>query len=213
MIEVRRKTKETQVIVRIGLRVRDGVGWEKTTRGEPKGKLGVKPRGKPQGSPQASPRVEVETEDPFLTHMLEVFGFYAGVDLEVSAVGDLAHHRIEDVALTLGRALAEVRPAACARYGEASVPMDDAWAHVALDIGGRPFYESDLPYSIYDHFLRSLALEMGATLHVRVLRGKDRHHVIEATIKALGRALRQALARDGDVFSTKGKVEWTVEEL
>ena len=86
--------------------------------------------------------------------------------------------------------------------------MDDALVHVALDLGGRPDYEGPLPSDLYDHWFRSFADNALATVHVRVIRGRDRHHVVEATFKALGASLRQALAEDGagGVFSTKGAV-------
>ena len=77
---------------------------------------------------------------------------------------------------------------------------------VALDAGGRAYYEGPLPSALYDHFFRSLAENAGITLHVRVLRGRDRHHIVEAAVKALGLALRDALAPGRAVFSTKGTV-------
>lgn len=146
------------------------------------------------------------TGEPFLDHMLVAFARYGGVDLEVQATGDLRHHLIEDVAITLGQAVAAFAPAGCARYGERTVPMDDALVQVVIDIGGRPWYRGPLPSTRYDHFLRSFADNANATLHVRVLRGTDRHHVVEAAMKGLGLALREALVETGAVFSTKGAV-------
>ena len=151
----------------------------------------------------------VDTGVPFLDHMLATFARYAGLDLRVAARGDLRHHLIEDVAICVGAALAELTPASAARYGDRTVPMDDALVHCALDLGGRPFYEGPLPSHLYDHWMRSFADNARATLHLRVLRGTDRHHVVEAAFKALGLALRDALAargEDGAVFSTKGAV-------
>ena len=153
----------------------------------------------------------IATTEPFLDHMLVTLARYTGVELAVEAAGDLRHHLIEDVAITLGMALRREVPAACARYGSAVVPMDEALVHAALDVGGRFYYEGPLPSSLYDHFLRSFAEHAGMTLHVRVLRGTDRHHVVEAAVKALGLALRQALTPEGVVFSTKGAVEVTEE--
>ena len=152
--------------------------------------------------------IRVSTSEPFLTHMLETLARYAGISVEVDASGDLRHHLIEDVAITLGLALAEEVPGSAARYGWASVPMDDAWVQAAVDLGGRPWYAGRLPSSLYEHFLRSFAFNMSATVHVKVMRGRDRHHVVEAAVKAVGLALRQALAAGGDeaVFSTKGSV-------
>jgi imidazoleglycerol-phosphate dehydratase len=84
--------------------------------------------------------------------------------------------------------------------------MDEALVQAAIDVGGRPYYVGPLPSRLYEHFLQSLAVNMGATLHIRVLRGKDRHHMVEAAVKSLGLALRQALRQEDDVFSTKGSV-------
>lgn len=148
----------------------------------------------------------VATGDAFLDHMLVAFAKYSGLDLHLEATGDLRHHLIEDVAIALGAAVAAHAPAGCARYGERTVPMDDALVQVVLDIGGRPYYRGPLPAPLWDHFLRSFADNARATLHVRVLRGRDRHHVVEAAFKALGLALRQALVESGAVFSTKGAV-------
>ena len=154
----------------------------------------------------------VQTGEPFLDHMLVAFARYSGVDVALEATGDLRHHLIEDVAITLGAAVAAFAPATCARYGDRTVPMDEALVHVALDLGGRPFYEGPLPSPLYDHFLRSFADNAKATLHVRVLRGKDRHHIVEAAFKALGLALRDALVESGGVFSTKGSVRLEITE-
>ncbi len=154
----------------------------------------------------------VNTTQPFLDHMLVALARYSGVDITLEATGDLKHHLIEDVAIALGQGLAAFAPATCARYGDRTVPMDDALVHVALDLGGRPYYEGPLPSTMYDHFMRSLADNARATLHVRVLRGHDRHHIVEAAFKALGLALREALVESGAVFSTKGSVKLAVTE-
>jgi imidazoleglycerol-phosphate dehydratase len=156
--------------------------------------------------------VRVTTTEPFLSHMVETLARYAGLGLELNATGDLRHHLVEDVAITLGLALAEEFPAEIARYGWAVVPMDDALVSAALDLGGRPWYEGELPSPLYEHFLQSLAVNVGATLHVVVERGRDRHHVVEAAVKATGLALGQALARGDTVFSTKGSVTLTWDE-
>jgi len=155
---------------------------------------------------------QVSTTQPFLDHMLVALARYSGVDITLEATGDLKHHLIEDVAIALGQGLAAFAPATCARYGDRTVPMDDALVHVALDLGGRPFYEGPLPSTMYDHFMRSLADNARATLHVRVLRGHDRHHIVEAAFKALGLALREALVESGAVFSTKGSVKTAVTD-
>ncbi len=155
---------------------------------------------------------QINTGEPFLDHMLVALARYSGVDLALEATGDLKHHLIEDVAIALGQAVAAFAPATCARYGDRTVPMDDALVHVALDLGGRPFYEGPLPSGMYDHFMRSFADNAKATLHVRVLRGHDRHHVVEGAFKALGFALRDALVESGAVFSTKGSVRLEISE-
>jgi len=94
-----------------------------------------------------------------------------------------------------------------ARFGSALVPMDEALVEAAIDVGGRPYYVGKLPSKLYTHFLHSFATNLDATLHVRVVRGSDRHHVVEAAIKATGMALRHALAPRAEVFSTKGAVK------
>jgi imidazoleglycerol-phosphate dehydratase len=90
--------------------------------------------------------------------------------------------------------------------------MDDALVHCALDLGGRPFYRGPLPSTLYDHWMRSFSDNAKATLHLRVLRGTDGHHVVEAAFKALGLAIRDALAESGAVFSTKGSVDLQISD-
>ncbi len=157
--------------------------------------------------------VRVTTDDRFLTHMVETLARYGGLGLELEATGDLKHHLVEDVAIALGLALTREAPEKAARYGWALVPMDEALAQAAVDVGGRPFYVGPLPSPLYQHFLQSLAVNLGATVHIRILRGRDRHHMVEAAVKAFGLALRQALAQGDAVFSTKGSValDWEGE--
>ena len=152
--------------------------------------------------------VEVDTGDPFLDHMVETWARYTGLAVTLSATGDLRHHLVEDVAITLGLALADEVPDSIVRYGSALVPMDEALVQAAIDLGGRPWYEGQLPSSLYQHFLQSLATNLGATLHVQVIRGGNRHHTVEAAVKAVGLATRQALGAGAGrgVFSTKGSV-------
>jgi len=156
----------------------------------------------------------------FFDHMLEQIGKHGGFALEVECRGDLEvdeHHTVEDVALALGealkRALGDKR--GIGRYGFL-LPMDEADAQVAIDLGGRPYlvFEGtfarervgDLPTELVPHFFRSLAESLGANIHVR-LRGDNAHHMIEAAFKGLARTLRQAIARQGDTLpSTKGKL-------
>lgn len=153
---------------------------------------------------------DVTVADRFLAHMVETLARYSGLDIELEAAGDMRHHLVEDVAITLGLALADEVPERAARYGWAVVPMDEALAEAAIDIGGRPFFRGKVPSKLYWHFLHSFATNLGATLHVRT-RGKDRHHRVEAAVKAVGLALRQALVEGDRIFSTKGSV--TLERL
>lgn len=152
--------------------------------------------------------IEVATGDVFLDHMVTTLARYAGLLVNLKAKGDLRHHLVEDVAIALGLALKDEVPETCARFGWATIPMDDALVHAAVDIGGRAWYEGRLPSPLYEHFLQSLAVNLGANLHVVVTRGRDKHHVVEAAVKSTGLALRQALVQGGDdVFSTKGSVK------
>lgn len=148
----------------------------------------------------------VDTGLPFLDHMLVTLARYSGLDLKIDARGDLKHHLIEDVAIALGAAVAAFLPPTVARYGDRVIPMDEALVHVSIDLGGRPYYEGPLPSSLYDHWMRSFSDHALATLHIRTLRGRDRHHIVEAAFKALGLAMRDALTDSGAVFSTKGAV-------
>jgi imidazoleglycerol-phosphate dehydratase len=153
----------------------------------------------------------VKTGVPFLDHMLVTLARSSGLDLDITATGDLRHHIIEDVAIALGSATAALLPATAARYGDRVVPMDDALVHASIDLGGRPFYRGPLPSPLYEHWMRSFADNAKATLHLRVLRGTDRHHIVEAAFKALGFAMREALIETGAVFSTKGAVSLEAE--
>ena len=153
----------------------------------------------------------VDTSIPFLDHMLVTLARYAGVSMQLHARGDLRHHLIEDVAICVGAAIAQITPPTAARYGDRTVPMDDALVHCALDLGGRPYYRGPLPSRLYDHWMRSFADNAHATLHLRVLRGVDRHHVVEGAFKALGLAIREALVERGAVFSTKGAARLRVD--
>jgi imidazoleglycerol-phosphate dehydratase len=152
----------------------------------------------------------VDTTVSFLDHMIRTLARYSGIPLTVKARGDLRHHIVEDVAICVGEFVAALAPNAAARFGDRAIPMDDALVHCALDLGGRAYYEGPLPSTLYDHWMRSFSDHARCTLHLRVLRGADRHHVIEAAFKCLGLALRDALAARADgedaVFSTKGAV-------
>ena len=150
---------------------------------------------------------KIDTGVPFLDHMMVVLAKYSGIDLTISARGDMRHHVVEDVALSVGAVVAAIVPPGAARYGERVVPMDEALVQAAIDVGGRPYYRGPVPSSLYEHWMRSFCDAGKFTLHIRILRGEDRHHVVEAVFKALGFSLRQALADTGSVFSTKGAVQ------
>ena len=156
-------------------------------------------------------RVRVATGAGLYDHLLEQLAFHGGLDLVLEGVGDLeagVHHTAEDAALALGealdRALRDRR--AIARYGDAVVPMDDALARAAVDLGGRPWAELqiDPDPGMAKHMLNSLAQAGRLAIHVEA-RGQDAHHTAEAAFKAVGRALRAALARESEAIpSTKG---------
>jgi len=154
----------------------------------------------------------VATGVPFLDHMMITFARYSGLDMKLEVTGDLRHHIIEDVAIAMGRAVPDVMPSAAARYGERTIPMDEALVQACVDMGGRPFYRGPLPSGLYNHWMRSFADNARATIHIRILRGSDRHHIIEAAFKAVALAIRDAMQSSGDgaVFSTKGAVSLEV---
>ena len=165
---------------------------------------------------------EVDTSVPFLDHMLCHVAVHGLFDLTIRAQGDTDvddHHTVEDVGIALGQALNEALgdKAGLTRYGSQIVPMDEALALVAVDISGRGLlvFEVEFPQAkvgrfdteLVGEFLRALAHNAGLTLHVRLLNGRNTHHVIEAIFKGLGRALRQAVgvdSRRAGVPSTKG---------
>ncbi|MGL6279626.1 MAG: aminotransferase class I/II-fold pyridoxal phosphate-dependent enzyme, partial [Gaiella sp.] len=164
-------------------------------------------------------RCRVATGIGFLDHLLTLWAFHAGFDLELLAGGDLEvdeHHTVEDVLAAVGTALAQALGSreGVARYGSAVVPMDEARATAAVDLVRRPHAEIELAFggdrvgglalSLLPHGLERLAMEAGCTIHVEA-RGDDDHHVAEAAFKALGQALRQAVAPGGTgIRSTKG---------
>jgi imidazoleglycerol-phosphate dehydratase len=165
---------------------------------------------------------DVSTGVPFFDHMLAQLGKHGLLDLRVKAVGDLevdAHHTVEDVSIALGQALREALgdKAGITRFGDALVPLDETLVQVAVDLSGRPYCvheEPDLVELIgtYDttltkHVFESFAAAAQICLHVRVLAGRNAHHVVEAQFKAVARALRTAVAIDpraAGVPSTKG---------
>ncbi len=154
----------------------------------------------------------------FFDHMLEQLGKHGGFALEITCRGDLEideHHTVEDVALALGQALRQALgdKRGIGRYGFL-LPMDEADAEIAVDLGGRPYlvFEGqfarervgELPTELVPHFFRSLAETLGAAVHIRV-RGENTHHMVEAAFKGVARTLRQAFARQGEALpTTKG---------
>ena len=181
-------------------------------------------------------RTEITTGVPFYDHMLTALGAHAGFDLAVQAEGDIeieAHHTVEDTAIVLGQALGQALgdKTGIRRFGDAFIPMDETLAHAAVDVSGRPVLRAHrragahaahdhsgratregaigAPYStvINRHVFESIALNARIALHVRVLYGRDQHHITEAEFKAVARALRAAVEFDPRVHgvpSTKG---------
>ena len=159
----------------------------------------------------AEPQYRNATGVGFLDHMLDLFARHGRFGLTVEAAGDLHvddHHTVEDVGICLGQALAEALgdKAYVARYGHATVPMDEALARAVVDLSGRSFlvFEAafdrqsvgDLSTELVEHFWWSVAEHARMTLHLDVLRGRNDHHRIEALFKAAARAIRQAVDRD-----------------
>jgi imidazoleglycerol-phosphate dehydratase len=188
---VSRKTKEVTVEVRLAL---DGTG-----------------------------RASAKTGIPFFDHMLEQLGRHAGFDLSVCARGDLevdAHHTVEDTGLALGEALGQAlgNRDGIARFGHAVVPLDEALVQVALDLSARPYLAHEVDAKakqvgsfdtrLTEEFVRAFCQSAGATVHVRMIAGRNPHHIVEAEFKALARALGEATRRTGraGVPSTKGKL-------
>ncbi|HVE46882.1 MAG TPA: imidazoleglycerol-phosphate dehydratase HisB [Acidimicrobiales bacterium] len=187
-----RETKETTIEVRLDL---DGTG-----------------------------ETSVDTGLPFFDHMLSQLGRHGGFDLTVRAKGDLevdVHHTIEDVAIALGEVFKEALGAkeGIRRFGSVLLPLDEALVEVALDLSGRPFSVYDIdcgtdvrslgtpPFDpqMAEHFWQSFATSAGITLHLSLRRGRNTHHILEASFKGVARALRDAVRVDGaGVPSTKG---------
>jgi imidazoleglycerol-phosphate dehydratase len=171
-------------------------------------------------------RGEVSTGVPFYDHMLVSWARHSLFDLVVRADGDVevdAHHTVEDVAIVLGQALREALgdKVGIRRFGDALVPLDEALVQCAVDVSGRPYcVHSGEPAgqeyvviggsyvgSLTRHVMETVAHTAGIAVHVRVLSGRDPHHIVEAQFKSLARALRDAVAidpREGGVPSTKG---------
>ena len=179
--------------------------------------------------------VDISTGVPFFDHMLTALGTHASFDLTVRAVGDTeieAHHTVEDTAIVFGQALGEALgdKKGIRRFGDSFIPMDETLVHAAVDVSGRPYCvhtgepdhllhavipgaatgdKAGAPYStvINRHVFESIALNARIALHVRVIYGRDQHHITEAEYKAVARALRAAVEPDPRVTgvpSTKG---------
>lgn len=171
-------------------------------------------------------RTDISTTVPFYDHMLTALGKHSLIDLTVKASGDTdvdVHHTVEDVAIAIGQALRQALgdKAGIARFGDAVVPLDEALAQAVVDVSGRPFLVhrgepvgqefhligGHFTGSLTRHVLEAIAHHAGICIHMRLLAGRDPHHIAEAQFKALARALRAAVAPDPRVEgipSTKG---------
>ncbi|SEJ46481.1 imidazoleglycerol-phosphate dehydratase HisB [Demequina mangrovi] len=171
-------------------------------------------------------RTEISTGVPFYDHMLTALGKHSLMDLRVQATGDVhidSHHTVEDVAICIGEALKQALgdKAGISRFGDALVPLDESLAQCVVDVSGRPYFVhtgepvgqathligGNFAGSLTGHALESIAHHAGICVHMRVLAGRDPHHIVEAQFKALARALRFAVAKDERVQgipSTKG---------
>ncbi|MDO5701670.1 MAG: imidazoleglycerol-phosphate dehydratase HisB [Bowdeniella nasicola] len=171
-------------------------------------------------------RSSISTGVPFYDHMLTALSKHSLIDITVQATGDThidAHHTVEDTAICLGQALREALgdKRGIRRFGDATVPLDEALAHAVVDVAGRPYVvhsgepEGQQYHLIGGHYtgaltrhvFESFALNAGICLHVRLLAGYDPHHIVEAQFKALARALRAAVENDprtNEIPSTKG---------
>ena len=170
-----------------------------------------------------SGKTDISTGIGFFDHMLEAFALHGSMDLTLWAKGDLqvdCHHTVEDVGIVLGQALGRALgdKSTIQRYGSFFVPMDEALAHVTVDVSGRPFLVFNARFSgsrvgtfdccMAKEFFRAVAAGAGLTLHINVPYGENDHHILEAVFKAAGHALSQAAApRQGGVLSTKGMLE------
>jgi imidazoleglycerol-phosphate dehydratase len=186
---VERSTKESSVLVEINL---DGTG-----------------------------NVSVETGVPFFDHMMSQLGKHSGIDLTIKTKGDIevdSHHTVEDTSLAFGQALREALgdKAGIRRFGDALVPIDESLTQVAIDLSGRPYLVYRQPEIVeligtFDttlgkHIWESIVAEARIAIHIRVLEGRNAHHVFESQFKAVARALRDAIKLDGvaGIPSTKG---------
>jgi len=172
-------------------------------------------------SPDDAREPAIATNVPFFDHMLTAMAFHGRMGLVVDAKGDLEvdpHHLVEDTGLVLGDVLRQIADLETTeRFGNAVVPMDDACGEATIDLGGRPYlvYLADYPQayagsfdlSLLREFFYALAIRAKANIHLDARYGRNGHHMAEALFKALGRALRAAIARrEGEGMSTKGLI-------
>lgn len=166
----------------------------------------------------------LDTRVPFLDHMLALWSKHGMFDLDIEAQGDTGiddHHTVEDIGICLGQAINQAlgNKEGITRYGTAFAPMDEALAMVVVDISGRAYlsFDAQMPApkvgdfdtELVEEFLRALANHADMTMHVRLLQGKNTHHIIEAIFKGLGRAIKDAVAIDARIEgipSTKGQL-------
>ena len=169
-------------------------------------------------------KYKVSTTIPFLDHMLELFSRHSLIDLNVSASGDThidAHHLVEDIGLTLGSAIEDAlgNKKGIQRYGFFLLPMDEALSYVAIDLSGRPWVEYEVPcfkmdwktfdLDLLEDFFRALGSVCRMNLHIKLLRGRNNHHMAESIFKAFGKALSMAISKDKrykGIPSTKGSL-------
>jgi imidazoleglycerol-phosphate dehydratase len=167
--------------------------------------------------------VSASTGIPFFDHMLDQLGRHGGLDLTVSATGDLtvdAHHTVEDTGILLGKVLGKALgdKRGVRRFASVSVPLDEALVDVSIDLSGRPFLYYDVEFpgekilgdppfdpQLFEEFWRALVTSAGITLHVSLVRGRNTHHIVESSFKSIARSLRDAVRLESDAMpSTKG---------
>lgn len=169
----------------------------------------------------SSKKSSIKTTIPFMDHMLDLFSAHAGINLNIDAKGDTHiddHHLVEDIGITLGQALKTALgdKKGITRYGHFLLPMDEALAYVALDISGRPHlsYEADIKfqkdgfnYDLIQEFFTAFVNNAAITLHIKMMKGRNNHHIAESIFKGLGRALARAVSinkKNKKIPSTKG---------
>ena len=166
----------------------------------------------------------IETTLPFLDHMLNLFSKHALLDLKVKASGDTHiddHHLVEDIGIVLGCAIEKAlgNKKGIYRYGNFLLPMDESLAYIALDLGGRPYFEYRVPFrpqskapfsfELFEDFFQALAFNAKMNLHVKLIQGRNNHHIAESLFKGFAKAFSQAIShepRQKSVPSTKGKL-------